>query len=234
MSVKIDIDTREFMRGLDQYFASSKKGLAEVLNQRAFNIAARTMDSMKPLPGGEQQARAKIQGYLNESLSPRIRMTKKGTFRKRGSNANQLARVNLVIQARRSKLGLKGLYGQEMRQAEGKFKKAAQVGVGFLKSPYVAVIKGLLDYVKFRKVATRWGRISVWAGSKGKGTVNPAQAGWSPKVVMSMLWNVRGQPTKADSLTRPHLQRAFDDEGREMMRHVAEKLQAEANKINAR
>ena len=96
------------------------------------------------------------------------------------------------------------------------------------------MIKGLLDYVKFRKVATRWGRISTWAGSKGQGTVNPAQKGWSPSVMMKMLWNVRGQPTKADKLTRPRLQAAFDAEGREMMRHVAEKLQEGADKINAK
>lgn len=236
--MKIDIDTREFERALDTYFASTTKGLAEVLNQRAFNIAARTMDSMKPAPGSEQAQRSKIKGYLDETISSRIRQVKsgknKGSFKRRGSKANQLARVNLVIQARRAKMGLQGLYGQAMRQAEGKFKKSAQVGVGFLKSPYVGVIKGLLDYVKFRKVATRWGRISVWAGSKGQGTVNPAQKGWSPAVMMKMLWSVKGQPTKADKLTRPHLQAAFDAEGREMMRHVAEKLQEGANKINAK
>ncbi len=236
--MKIDIDTREFERALDTYYASTTKGLAEVLNQRAFNIAARTMDSMKPVPGGEQAQRSKIKGYLDESISSRIRKVRtgknKGNFKRRGSKANQLARVNLIIQARRAKMGMVGLYGQAMRQAEGKFKKSAQVAVGFLKSPYVGVIKGLIEYVKFRKVATRWGRISVWPGSKGKGTVNPAQRGWSPQVMMKMLWNVRGQPTNADRLTRPHLQAAFDAEAREMMRHVAEKLQEGADKINVK
>jgi len=232
--MKIDIDTREFERALDTYFASTTKGLAEVLNQRAFNVAARTMDSMNPEPGTEDFMRAHIRSYMNAPVSDRIRFTKKGKSKRRGSKQNQLARVNLIIQARRAKMGLKGLYGKAMTDAEGRFKKSAQVGVGFLKSPYVAVIKGLLEYVKFRKVATKWGRIPSWAGSRGRGTVNPAQRGWSPIVIMKMLWNVKGQPTRADRLTRPHLQAAFDAEAREMMRHVAEKLQEGANKINAK
>lgn len=238
MNAKLEIDSRQFQKALEMYLPTTRKSLAEVLNQRAFNIAARTIDSMKPAPGGEQAARTRIKTYLNEQLSTRIRQVKsgknKGKFKRRGSKANQLARVNLIIQARRSKKGLPGLHGQGMASAEGKFKQAAQVGVGFLKSPFVAVIKGLLDYVRFRKVQTRWGRISVWPGSKGYGTVNPANPGINPVVTMKTNWATKGQPSKVQSLTLPHLQAAFNAEASEMMRHVQEKLQRDADRINAK
>ena len=233
--MKIDIDTREFERALDTYFASTTRGLADVLNQRAFNIAGRTMDAMKPTPGGEQAQRSKIKAYMSQPVgATRYVRGKNGKPTKRkAKKMNQLQVAHLIIQMRRAKRGLKGLYGQEMVEARGKFVQAAQVGVGFLKSPYVAVVRGLLAHVNFRKMATRWQKISIWEGSRGGGDVRPARKGWSPQVIMKMVWKVRGQPTKVDLMTRPHLQAAFDAEGREMMRHVAEKLQEGANKINA-
>jgi len=239
MSATISIDTRQFNRALQSYYENTQKGLVEVVNQRAFNVAARTMDSMKPAPGDEQSERSKIKLYMNQQVgADRTRVIKsgpnKGLRKRRGSRANQLARVNLIIQARRAKMGLPGLYGKEMRSAEGKFKLSAQVGVGFLKSPFVAIIKGLLAYVKFRKVKTQWGRISVWPNSRGSGRVDPAQQGWSPTVTMKMFWHVRGRPTKVDKMTRIPLQLAFAAEGREMMRHTEEKLQKLADKINAK
>ncbi len=234
----ITIDTREFEAALREYEASTTKALPDILNQRAFNVAARTMDAMKPAPGGEQAERAKIRSYMNEQVSTRVRLAtsgkRKGKFLKRGARGNQLARVNLIIQARRAKAGLKGIQGQEMRQAEGRFKLAAQVGVGFLKSPFIPVIKGLHALVKFKRVATRWARISVWPGSDGWGKVNPAKTGWNPFVAMEMRWKTKGTPEKVQRMVEPHMQAAFNAEGQELMRHVQEKLQQDADRINAR
>lgn len=238
MIARLTIDDRQFKAALREYRQTTRRSLPEILNQRAFNIAARTMDSMKPAPGEEQAQRTKIKTYMDAQISTRIRQVKsgrnKGQFKRRGSKPNQLARVNLIIQARRARKGLPGLYGAAMRQAEGSFKRAAQVGVGFLKSPFVAVIRGLLSYVKFRRVQTRWGRISVWPGSKGYGTVNPANPGINPVVTMKTSWTTKGHPTKVNSLTFPHLQAAFNAEAAEIMRHVREKLQKDADRINAR
>lgn len=239
MNAKLEIDGKQFQRALEAYLPTTRKSLSEVLNQRAFNIAARTIDSMKPTPGGEQAARARIKNYMQQrQAAPKLAVIKygkkRGQLRRVGKASNILVRANLIIQARRSKKGLPGLYGQGMVSAEGKFTQAAQVGVGFLKSPFVAVIKGLIDYVRFKKVATRWGRISVWPGSKGYGTVNPANPGINPVVTMKVNWATKGQPTRVQSLTLPHLQAAFNAEASEMMRHVQEKLQKDADRINAR
>lgn len=238
MSVGIQIDTRQFKEALQGYYRTTTKDLQEVLNQRAFNIAGRAVDSMKPSPGAEQSTRGKIKTYLNEQVSTRVRVAtsgkRKGKFLRKGSKANQLARVNLIIQARRRKMGMKGLYGDAMRDVEGRFKTAAQVGVGFLKTPFLPIIKGLHSLVKFKRIQTRWGRISVWPGSDGYGKVNPAKASWNPSVTMTMRWIVSGAPTKVQRMVLPNLQAAFDAEAREMVRHTTEKLQQTANKVNAR
>ncbi len=234
----IHIDTRQFKAALGDYYKTTQKELQDVLNQRAFNIAGRTIDAMKPAPGAEQSTRGKIRGYMNEQVSTRIRLAKsgkrKGNFLRKGSRANQLVRANLILQARRRKMGMPGLYGAGMAAAEGRFKLAAQVGVGFLKSAFLPIIKGLHPLVKFKRVRTSWGRISVWPGSDGYGKVNPAKKSWNPSVTMTLRWIVSGAPTKVQRLVVPHLQAAFDAEAREMTRHVTEKLQAAANKVNAR
>jgi hypothetical protein len=239
MTANIVIDDREFQRALRAYYPTTRRTLAQIVNQRAYNIAGRTMDMMKPAPGREQSTRRHIRAYMNSTVSTRVRVVKsgpnKGKYKRAGAKGNQLARVNLIIQMRRAKRGLKGLYGAAMRQAEGKFKQAAQVGVGFLKSPFVAVVRDLGMSVKFKpRIRTSWGRIAIWPGSRGRGTVNPAQDGMNPTVIMKMLWNVRGHPGRVESLIVPHLQRAFNDEAREIMRHVQEKMQKDADRINAR
>lgn len=236
--MRIDIDTREFERALDTYYASTTRDLADVINQRAFNVASRTIGFMRAKHGGEKVQDSKIRSYLGDIVSNRITLRKsgkdKGKFRRKGSAKNQLKVVNLVIQMRRRLMGRNGLYGSEMREAEGRFSRSARGGVGFLVSPFVSVLRGLVDNVRFKKVPGGIQGIKVWANSKGKGMALPANKGWSPQVIMNMIWNVKGQPANADKLTRPHLQAAFDAEAREMMRHVAEKLQAGANKVNVK
>lgn len=238
MKVGIEIDTRQFVAGLTAILVATKRSLPEVVNQRSFNIAARTVDSMKPAPGGEQAQRTKIKRYMEAQISTRLRIFKRGKragkFGRAGSKANQLQRVNLIIQARRARIGLPGLSGEEMAKAEGKFKKAAQVGVGFLKSPFLPIIKGLVAHVRFKKVATRWGRISVWPGSAGYGRVKVATPGEASSVEMEMKWQVPGVPTKVQTLILPHLQAAVNAEGQEMLRHAESKLQSEFNRVNTR
>ena len=235
---KIEINTRNFSDAMKFMRENIKRDMAEVLNQRAFNIAARTMDSLKPDPGQEQSTRAKIKSYLNQQLTQRFSRRKsgknKGKLIKRGSRANQLVRANLIIQARRSKMGKTGLYGAKMAEAEGRFKTAAQVGVGFLKTPFLPIIKGLHQLVKFKRVKTRWGRISVWPGSDGYGKIKPAKSEVSPSVEISLGWKVSGAPTKVQRMVVPKLQMAFDAEAREMVKHTEEKIKQAADRANAK
>jgi len=232
MSAAIDIDTRDFDAALKDYYRASEKALPEIINQRLFNVAARTMDGLPPAPGDEQKTRSKIKAYLTQAITTRLGRTKGGKFKRKGRKSDQLTRVNLIVQARRAKAGQKGLYGQAMRRASTSFKIRAQVGVGFLKSPFIPVIKGLIGIVKYRKVNTRWGRISVWPGSRGHGKVDPAKTGLNPEGVFNVSWGLGPSSGQASTLVGNALQKAFDSETAEIRRHMEERLQKEADKVN--
>jgi len=239
MSDTLTIDTTQFKKALREYAETTRKTIAQIVNQRAYNVAGRAMDLMKPAPGDEQGTRTRIKSYLQQRRgADRYVISKTGKkTRKKVKKSLQLVVANLIIQKRRSRRGLKGLYGQAMIAAEGAFTQASQVGVGFLKSPLVAIVRGLTDYQppgRRMPIKTRWGRISIWPGSKGSGTVNPAKPGDNATATMKMNWNVKGMPKKVERLTTIPLQSAFNAEEAEMRRHVAEKLQKEADKINAK
>jgi hypothetical protein len=233
MSAAMTIDTTEFDRALRDYYRATSKTLPEVVNQRMFNVAARIMDALPPKPGEEQATRSKIKKYLTEKVQGRMRVGKKGPKRVSGRRPKKLMRVNLIVQARRAKTSRKGLYGDAMAAAAGAFRQRAQVSVGFLKSPFIPVIKGLLNFVKFKKVATRWGRISVWPGSSGYGKVKPATPGLSPEGIFEVRWKWFTEK-QATALVTSAIQKAFNDETKEIDRHLQEKLQPEADKINAK
>ena len=249
MTPELRIDTRQFKAALQERAKNMIRKLADELNQRTINIVGRAYDKIKPLPGSEESGRARIKSYMNEQVSTRIKLRtsgkRKGMFTKKGSRANQLVRANLIIQKRRSKLGLKGLYGKEMIQAEGKFKQAAQIGVGSLKLPLLKIIRVLNPLVKFKSAFTRTGtvrlntgfvaRIPTWPLSGYGASVQPAEEGWKPRVNWRMYWgNVPGMPSKIQKMIEPNLQKAVDAETAEMRRHTAEKLQKEWDKVNAR
>lgn len=239
MSARITIDVRQFQAALKEYRETTTKALPEVLNQRAFNIAARTIDSLKPSPGGEQSQRSAIKAYMDSPRgAPKLRVVvngpKRGQLKRVGRKQDRLMAKHLILQARRAKKGLKGLYGQAMRLESGEFTRRAQAGVGFLKSPFVPIIKGLVAMVKFRKVATRWGRISVWAGSSGFGKVVAAKKSFNPFVEMKVHWKLAGDPGKVNAMVLPKMQAAFNAEAIELARHTRAKLQEAANKIKGR
>lgn len=249
MTPGFKIDTREFKAALRERAQNMSRTLPDELNQRLINIVGRAYDMIKPMPGSEEGNRARIKLYMNEQLSQRVKLAtsgkRKGKFIKRGKRMNQLARANLIIQARRRKLGIKGLYGAAMREAEGKFKQAAQIGVGSLKLPLLKIIRVLNPIVRFKSAFTRTGtvrlksgfvaRIPTWPLSGYGASVQPAEEGWNPKVTWRMYWgNVPGTPRKIRKMIEPYLQRAVDAEAAEMRRHTAAKLQKDWDKVNAR
>lgn len=239
--MSLTIDTSQFQRALREYAETTRKTGAQILNQRAYNIAGRAMDMLKPAPGGEQAQRSKIKSYLQKRRGAARRViTKTGKRSKKFVKKSlQLVVANLIIQKRRAHAGLVGLYGQKMIEAEGKFTQAAQAGVGYLKAPLIGIIRVLTGHQPSgarMPIKTRWGNISIFESGRFKatGTVIPAKPGNSPSVTMNLKWNTKGAPTKVERLVFPHLQRAFDAEAAALKQHVIDKLQKAADKINAR
>lgn len=91
----ITFDTRELDAALADKAARTKRDMAKIANQAAFNVAARAMRGTTPGPGINDvtQAKWRVKAYLGERLSS-------GRFGSRHKRASrQLRRVLLIAQA---------------------------------------------------------------------------------------------------------------------------------------
>lgn len=227
------LNTAFFSAAVGQLIPTVKRDLSEIVNQRSLNVVGRTFERLPP--HDIQAKRAEIKRYLREPLSQKVRMAKTGRRRylKAGKKNNQLQRVHLILQARRRKRGLKGLTGAAMRRASGAFVQRAQVSVGFVKSILLPIIAGLNAICRFKFMKTNG--VSRWPGSAGFGSVTPAANNDVAKCVMRMGANLKvpGEGNVQQLLANA-LQQSLYDEGREIFRHVQEKMQKSADQFNAR
>jgi hypothetical protein len=236
MSPKITFDMSGLEDGIRATLEHTRRTLPQVVNQASLNVAGRTFDALPPQSGTAVEAkRAEVRAYLMAPVATRLKIyrfgKRKGQFGKRGSRENQLQRVHLIIQARRRRAGLKGLYGQAMRRASGAFKQRASVSVGFEKSIWVPIIRGLNPLCRFKFPFWKTHNIARWPGSAGYGVALPAKPGLSPECILTAGANYRspgqiGQPMV--EMESRALQAAISAEGAEMIRHAEEMLKKEA------
>ena len=255
---KVTIDTRPFDQALKSYLATTQRSLAEVMNQRAYNVAGRTAGYLPPFAGVEAE-KARIQHYLTAQLGPsRKKTVTKG--RRAGqsvASGRQLERRHLIIQKIQKRLGRKGLWGGgsartgkasgsgKMLQYAGEMLRRAKVGAGHLRAIWLPIIRGLFPHIRYRRIdgpnPHPFRGIAQWPGSAASSTVQPAKPAFNPFAELIARITTHGprvlvpsQDAKVMRLETAALQRAFDDEGKQLVEHVARKLQEEANKVNAR
>lgn len=230
-------DSREFRQVLGDLAITGKRTVTEEVNQRAMNVAVRAFKLIPPHDVGAK--RREVKAYMDTQLSQRVQQNKtgknKGKFRKMGARKNQLMRKHLIIQARRAKQGLKGLYGNSMRKASGELSRAAQISQGYLKSVFIPIIVGLYPVVKFRPPASLTNSVSRWPGSSGHGKATPAKEGDKPVALLETVTKViSGQEPKARLIQVIAFTQALRDETSEMKSHLAERLARHFRKASAR
>lgn len=235
MSAEIQIDTRQFESALKFVADNTERALPEILNQRTLNVVGRAFDNTPPASGqGVQAERKRVKDYLGQQVSQRIRQTKRGNFVKKGTKARQLKRVHLILQARRRRMGQRGLYGPAMTAAAGRFMQRAQVSVGYLKSVFLPIIVTLNRVCRFKFPFNKTSNISRWPGSRGSGRVQIARAGMNVETVIATTVEVEARSSgKVAAIQESAMQRALDAEADEMERHVSEKLQEIFDRVKA-
>lgn len=236
MSVTVKFNMSEFQNALKDVASVSRKTMTEQVNQRTMNIAVRALKSTPPkdVPG----KRSEIKTYMDFNPVIRLKVTKsgknKGKFRP-VRKRSQLTRANLIVQARRAKQGLKGLYGTNMRVASGKLSHNAQIGAGFLKSLFLPIIRGLYSVVKFRPPASLTRYIARWRGSKGDGKIKVARNGVNPTAVLETMIQVDGgQRGKVGAIQSREMRKAISGETAEMNRHFTKEMQKKINRFQGR
>lgn len=230
----IEINTHQFRNALIAYAKTTKRSMPEILNQRALNIAGRAFDLIPPKSGsGVDAKRRQIRNYMNALLAQKVRQVKSGPnagrFKKSGQSRDQLMRKHLIAQLRAKQRGEKGLYGNEMRKASARVSRVAQNSVGFLKSLFLPIIATLNPICKFKFPAHKTSNISRWPGSSGFGKVKIAN-GNSLESVLTVGANLK-RPGNAVSIVTSALQRAVNDEAKEIEAHIRRKMAQEARRM---
>lgn len=231
------IDTTGMNAALERYIPTTRRDLAEIVNQRTLNVAGRAFDHIAPHGDGNdvQAKRQQIKLYLREPLSTRIKLAhsgkRKGQIIRKGARNKQLQRVHLIINAWRRFAGKKGLYGAEMMKASGAFKARAQISAGFLKSVWLPILKRLNPIVRYKFPFAKTSRISIWPGSAGYGRISIAKNDVpAPEAIFQIAIALAGragkpsQESKVQAMEATALQAALNEEAAELNRHVLEKL----------
>lgn len=241
----MSVDTSRFKRGLRAYASVSSRSLAELINQKALDVAVRAFRMTRPETGANANAlqlrRNKINRELWQQKLTRVKLAKsgkrKGKFIQVGArirSKKQLYAVNLILQKSRGRKGIKGLYGTEMRQAAGKWARRAQVSVGYLKVPWLRAVQLLVGRAKYK---VSWSVLATglarWGGNKGSTTHTVPARKDALSAVIDMTMKVRGpRQTVADKLMVQGAQAALDAEADTMLRRTANALKVSWEEVN--
>jgi hypothetical protein len=232
-----------FIPALRQYALLSKRTPAEVVNKKGFYIMRRAIWHTHK---SDYQTMANQLGQLLTLKSRKFR-GKKGVARPTARGQGQFNSAStapapllaLIINARRGRKGLKGLFGPAMKKAFQRVFGARGRSIAFIKSGWIQARelfkaagggggKGLPP-----SEGTSIGGPKQLGRPKGGATV--ARPGWRAKAI---FWN--SATTKRDhkqSLYKygiPALKRAIDEETQDTMEEVARRLRQNAKQVGIR
>lgn len=228
----VTIDTSELQRALKDYMAVSKKSLSEVINQKAFFMAR----------GAARMSYRSNKGKIETELGKDVEAWREV---KRGKNAGKLKRVGYSIKSTslannilRARIHAKN--GKQPTKAEflktiKKFIAARVSSAAFLASGWIPAIKYFEARVKSKKGAPARDSSVKLRATKPMGGAIEAQPGWNPKAV---LWNSaaakrsKNAPAALNKVAGEALRSAMAEEVRSMRKHIADKLQGDANQHN--
>jgi hypothetical protein len=222
MSASFTLETKEFQQAVRECLASTSRELSVAVNSRMFAIAVKAFKAMRPI---DKAGRRKVvEAYLR---APPSKARVKWRIR-RGNDFQPVSLANLLVQKLRGERGEKGLYGQELRKATESFIKTEKSRVGYLRSA-------------FSGLAARFARFAQQPAPKGgryramKQRHKAAQPGFNPVAEMNATASIAsGQSGNVSREYEAALRVAMASELEEMKAHIAKKMQAVADRHNAR
>lgn len=261
MNEVVTTNSAEFQRVWNLWLRNTKDELAKAINRRLFFLLARCY-VLAP-PSSPATERAKIKAYMNEAIagsSGKLRLVQKLGKRTKSGNTvsygtklvwekrkgSTLLRKNLITQAIWKRLGLKGLYGADMRAASGKIANHAQNSVGFLKSGFARGIRKISgSFVSFGKV-DKTGKVirnpnaalvkfaqdygaghspadntSIHRGAQAN--CYPARSGWNPMAYGNLSYKFADPGSKG----RPSNVSDYESSGRQILEQVVNRAFAD-------
>lgn len=158
MKAVVTIEADKFNEVMKRWLVTTSRELSVAVNARMAFLLMR-MFVLIP-PHRVQQKRDEIRAYFHQPIGDRRKDKKTG---KAVGRARQLRRVHLIAQARNSKAGKPGLYGEDMAKAAASLRRKAIGSVGYLKSGLIGAIKKFNATEKFKS-----GHFTQFGGSTKK------------------------------------------------------------------
>lgn len=242
------VDTSRFDAAMKTYLLSTKRDLHKAINARFFFLMVRLFVLVPPKSPGQERRR--IADYLGTPVGDINRKDRKTG--KRVGKSRLLRRVHLIAQSKETKAGRRGLYGEEMKRAASAFMRKALGSVGYLRSMVVKGIRvynrGFSQFQSAKRkplvkpagykpprktnaalvsLANQYGlpeeNVAVHKGTKARGY--EAIPGFNPTASLTMTAGIANdQYGRVAGIYNPAMQRALDDELKELEAHMTEAL----------
>lgn len=250
MNVTVQVESEKFQSVMKRWLLTTKRELSVAVNSRMAFLLMRVFALMKPQR--VQDARNKVRAYMQQPIGERRvdRKTGKAVGVKTG---RVFRRVHLIAQARNTKQGERGLYGEKMRKASTALQRRAIGSIGYLKSALIGPIKALNGKYGFTQIgrasrgktkgvsgnAAFFRLLSEYGITSGTGNVSKmkgakhsimlARPGLNPLAMVRLTLGIAdGQQGKVESEYAAPFAKALQDERLEMERHLADKLESAA------
>lgn len=251
--MNVQFDMRELSKAIEEKAARSKRDMAGIVNQAAFNTCAR---AMRATPQADRQ---QIRQYLGEwvgapAVNGRVQSQPSNRFGTRHKRAaRQLRRVTLIAQAlfykthgygigkgksnkrtKRAKVGptaragavkLGSDYGDAMMRYAGKLFNRAVRSTGYLAAAFVPALRLLAPLVRFKGLATGLPYRVLWQRGSAFGSADAATPGATPEATVTLAIQGRRVNSEAQAKIKQAFDQASADEAAEMRRHEREVLE---------
>jgi hypothetical protein len=230
----LTLDQSVFTDTLEQYMQVTKRTVAQVINTKSWYVAR------KAIWFTDKSDKGMIESSLGRMVKV-DRLTKSGkTVRRRqlelvSSSQQDAPLAALIINARRGRKGIPGLYGKAMTAAIRDLLASRGRSTAFLKSGWLGAVK------KLGPLADKAGGtppIDDKARRYGleKGYADPAEPGFDVTALIVNEACTRHDAT-GSALQRvggKGLQIAFDDEAASMQQYIEDHLRPDAEEFNRR
>ncbi len=225
MTPTFKLDTSQMRTALAQYMARSRHSVAFVINRKLFHIARRAYD------GTPIAQRSRILETFNLTQSERT--VAKGRFAGRIRRATNYSGLNksafAIMNWQRRKKGLPALRGAQALRAAKNMVASRLRAVGSLKSGWIGAI------IRLRNLLGESVALETKVRVRRAGTARPARENMKNmfgEIEYRLVEHKKGGEV-IDPRVVAALQKAFNEEAKDTMEHLAKELQKEANKVNA-
>jgi hypothetical protein len=232
MGSGITIDTREFKAALKEYREYTKRDLATIINTKGFYIARGAVRlTHRPT---KEEIRRKLQEFIGGGHLTKTKVTR---YTATGMSY-QAPLLALIINKKRGQAGKPGLYGDRMKKAMNSEMGRRYASIAFIAAGFLPAVKAFEPYAERKGAApARDSEAKQLGRPKGSGTAarSSGSDGWRVRGVIVNSASARGDKKGAlEKFGGAALRQAIANEVASMESYIAQKLQASADKVNAK